>query len=174
MVMICLQDGKRLAFIYKYVPFPKDSVVLDYGGGRGDLGLNFLKEHGCLGRIYDPYNRSPEYNEESLNIIKSNGGADIIVCSSVYNVIRDPAEREECSRNMYNLLKPDGIIYFSTYEGNRSGVPVENRIGHQSNRKTQTYIPELEKYFTVIKIVNVISQHILILKRKEEKINVED
>ncbi len=53
--------------------------------------------------------------------IRSNGGADTVTCSNVLNVIKEPEVRLNVLKNIKKLVKPNGIVYITVYEG-KSGA----------------------------------------------------
>lgn len=140
-------NSSKLPAIYKLVKFPKGSVVLDYGGGRFDNGIEYLASQECTGYVYDPYNRSSEYNKKSLDAIRSNGGADIVLCSNVLNVIDTETGRSLVLKSLKNYVKSTGHVYITVYEGSKSGQGSVTSKGYQLNRKTADYLQEISKIF---------------------------
>ena len=141
-------NSSKLPAIYKLVNFPKGSVVLDFGGGRYDNGVEYLNSIGCEGYVYDPYNRTSEHNAEVVKAIRSNGGADIVLNSNVLNVIKEAAARRTVLKNIKKLVKPSGKIYITVYEGNGSGEGKQSKKdSFQLNRKTADYLEEIQEVF---------------------------
>lgn len=140
-------NSSKLPVIYKLVKFPGGSVVLDYGGGRFDNGIEYLASQGCKGYVYDPYNRSSEYNKETLDAIRANGGADIVLCSNVLNVIDTETGRLLVLKSLRNYVKPIGHVYITVYEGSKSGQGTVTSKGYQLNRKTADYLHEISTVF---------------------------
>ena len=140
-------NSNKLPAIYKLVDFEPGSVNLDFGGGKFDNAINFVKDKGATLVVYDPYNRSQQHNKEALEIIRSNKGADNIVNSNVLNVIAEPESRLAVIKNIYNLLKTGGNAYFTVYEGDKSGEGRETKAGYQLNRATNDYLEEIQKVF---------------------------
>lgn len=119
---------------------------LDYGGGKYDTATMYLADRGIESVVYDPYNRTPEHNAETLNKVRRNGGADTITCANVLNVIKEPAARMVVLRNIYKYLKPGCCAYFSMYEHNRGEGPTGGNK-YQLARKTAEYVPEIASIF---------------------------
>lgn len=141
-------NSSKLPAIYKLVNFPKGSVVLDFGGGRYDNGVEYLNSIGCEGYVYDPYNRTSEHNAAVVKAIRSNGGADIVLNSNVLNVIKEAAARRTVLKNIKKLVKPSGKIYITVYEGNGSGEGKQSKKdSFQLNRKTADYLEEIQEVF---------------------------
>lgn len=138
----------KLPAIYGLVNFPKGSIVLDYGGGKFDNGLEYLETKGCTGYVYDPFNRDAAHNRKVLAEIRKNGGADITLCSNVLNVIKEPEVRLSVLKNIKRLTKPSGKVYILVYEGDRSGVGRQSqKDAYQLNKKTEFYLEEVQEVF---------------------------
>lgn len=142
-------NSSKLPAIYKFVNFPKGSVVLDFGGGKFDNGVEYLQSLGCEGYVYDPYNRTAEHNAEVVKAIRANGGADIVLNSNVLNVIKEPSARRTVLKNIKKLVKPNGKVYITVYEGtskNRN-KPGPTPKGYQLNQLTRDYLDEIREVF---------------------------
>lgn len=140
-------NSSRLPAIYKLVDFAPGSVNLDFGGGKFDNAINFVKDRGATLIVYDPYNRSSQHNKDALDIIRSNGGADNVVNSNVLNVIAEPESRLAVIKNIHTLLKTGGNAYFTVYEGDKSGEGKKTKAGYQLNKVTSDYLEEIQKIF---------------------------
>ena len=123
-----------------------NGLNLDYGGGKYDTATMYLADRGIESVVYDPYNRTPEYNAASINKVRKNGGADTITCANVLNVIKEPAARMVVIRNIYKYLKPGCAAYFSVYEHTRGEGPTGGNK-YQLARKTSEYVPEIASIF---------------------------
>jgi hypothetical protein len=143
-------NSSRLPAIYRLVTFTPGDVVLDYGGGKFDNGLDYLESLGCIAAVYDPFNRSSEYNAESLSLIDDNGGADIVLLSNVLNVVKEENARASILTNCKKLLKPSGKLYITVYEGKSTGEGSPTTAGYQLNRKTAQYLSEVSNVFTKV------------------------
>ena len=117
--------------------------VLDYGCGKYDDGLLYLKGRGAAKVCgWDPYNREPEWNVEGAVWIYK-GKADITLCANVLNVIANRVHRMRVIRDCYKSLAPGGIAYFWVYEGDETGKGGKTTKGWQENRKTESYFLEI-------------------------------
>ena len=140
-------NSNKLPAVYNLVKFNKGDVVLDYGGGKFDNAVMYLKDLGVTLLVYDPYNRSADHNKSVMEALRENGGADAVVCSNVLNVIAEPAARKAVLKNMYNLCKSGAPIYITVYEGNKSGQGAETKAGYQLNKATAGYLEEIAEVF---------------------------
>ena len=141
-----INSGKVPALIKKlrWDMLEPGSRNLDWGGGRYDTATEYLKTFGIKNVIYDPFNRSPEENQEALDVEKY-GLYDTITISNVLNVIAEKEIRYATVRNALDYLKPGGGLYISVYEGNRSGQGRETKPGcWQCNMKLADYADELK------------------------------
>ena len=129
------------------VHFEPDKVYLDFGGGRFDNGVYYVRDLGATLLVYDPYNRSDEHNKEVLRVIKENGGADAALNSNVLNVIKEPEARLSVLKNIKKLTKPGGDVYITVYEGTGKGNEGPTKAGYQLNRKTADYLEEIQSVF---------------------------
>lgn len=145
-------NSSKLPAVFKMVDFEKDSVNLDYGGGKFDNAAEYLSsQYGATNLVYDKYNRTNEHNREVLSQVRKNGGADTVTCSNVLNVIAEEQERLAVLRNCKRFLKPGGKCYITVYEGNSSGEGAPSKAGYQLNRKTKDYEDEIKQVFSSVK-----------------------
>lgn len=140
-------NSNKLPAIYKMVNFEPGKVYLDFGGGKFDNGVYFVKDKGATLLVYDPYNRSDEHNKQVLAELKENGGADVGLNSNVLNVIKEPEARLAVLRNLKRMVKPGGDIYITVYEGTGKGNGGPTKAGYQLNRKTEGYMDEVRQIF---------------------------
>lgn len=140
-------NSNKLPAIYSMVNFNKGDVVIDFGGGKFDNAVEYIKDKGATLLVYDPYNRSAEHNQEVLSILEQNGGADAAVNSNVLNVIKEPEARKAVLQNIKQLTKPGAPIYITVYEGRGDGVEGPTKSGYQLNRKTADYMSEVQEVF---------------------------
>lgn len=120
--------------------------VLDVGGGKYDLLTDKLAEIGARNHVLDPFNRSEEHNQGVVRLLSARP-ADIALCSNVLNVIREPSARDDVHRTIKRLTKPDGMVFFTVYEGNRSSRGRRTSKGWQANRPTKNYARELRRHY---------------------------
>ena len=140
-------NSSKLPAIYKMVNFNEGDVVIDFGGGRFDNAVEYIKDKGATLVVYDPYNRSAEHNAQVFATLEENGGADAAVNSNVLNVIKEPEARKAVLQNIKQLTKPGAPIYITVYEGRGDGVEGPTKSGYQLNRKTEGYLDEVREVF---------------------------
>lgn len=144
-------NSSKLPAVYRMVDFTPGQVVIDFGGGKFDNAVNYLKDKDVTLLVYDPYNRSAEHNKEVLRVIRENGGADAAINSNVLNVIKEPEARQQVLKNIKKLVKPGAPIYITVYEGSGKGNEGPTKAGYQLNRKTSRYIDEISQIFPNVK-----------------------
>lgn len=144
-------NSTKLPAIYNMVEFRPGDVVVDFGGGKFDNAVNYLKDKDVTLLVYDPYNRSAEHNKEVLRLLKEHGGADAAVNSNVLNVIKEPEAREAVLRNIKKITKRGAPIYITVYEGRGDGAEGPTKSGYQLNRKTGDYMDEVGRVFSNVK-----------------------
>lgn len=140
-------NSTKLPAIFKMINLEPGTVNLDYGGGRFDNVADYLTQYDVINLVYDPFNRSNEHNKEVIRLIREHGGADTATLSNVLNVIKEPEVRLNVLQNISNLVKPDGTLYITVYEGNGSGEEGPTKAGYQLNRKTRDYLEEIQEVF---------------------------
>lgn len=141
-------NSGKLPAIYRLVKFTPGQLVLDYGGGKFDNGVEYLADLGVTGLVYDPYNRTSEHNRNVIRQIRDAGGADVALCSNVLNVIKEPEARIAVLKNIRKLLKPSGKVYITVYEGSGTGEGKQSQSdAYQLNRKTADYLEEIQEVF---------------------------
>lgn len=144
-------NSKLTPAVFKRVKWESGNVNADIGGGKHDTATDYLSEQGVENLIYDPYNRSKEHNDMVISRIRG-GQANTATVSNVLNVINTPEGRANVIRSAADAVGQDGVAYFSIYVGDMSGVgritkDTNGKKSWQENRKTNTYIPEIEQYF---------------------------
>ena len=140
-------NSTKLPAIFKLVKFEPNTINLDYGGGKFDNAAEYLKEFDVTNLVYDPYNRTSAHNSEVIKTIKQNGGADSATCSNVLNVVKEENVRINILNNIKKLVKPNGKVYITVYEGSGSGDGTPTKAGYQMNRKTDGYLEEIKSVF---------------------------
>ena len=102
-------------FKSKVFNVPENSVNLDIGGGRFDLGSKYLRdEKNITNLVLDPFNRSQEHNNSIKNYLENNK-VDSVTVANVLNVIEESDARKKVIENAYNNLKQDGKSFFQIY-----------------------------------------------------------
>ena len=142
----------KLPAAFKLASIPEGALVLDYGGGKPEaekVAQSYLDQFDAKELIYDPYNQTSEHNKDVVKQCRSNGGADIAICSNVLNVIMEEDVRQNVLKNIKKLTKPGANIYITVYEGKGSGEGSVTQKGssYQNNRKTADYLEEIQQVF---------------------------
>lgn len=155
-------NSTKLPKIFSLVHFDSGTTNIDYGGGKFDNATEYLSKMDVRNYIYDPYNRTEEHNRKVIDLINERGGADTATCSNVLNVIKEPEIRQNILENIKRLVKPEGNIYITVYEGSGDGNETPTKAGYQLNKKTEDYLEEIRRVFPnairkgkLIQIVNV-------------------
>lgn len=140
----------KLPTIFKLVSFPRNSLVLDYGGEmQAEMIANdYLAQFGCEDVVYDKYNQTSAEQSAAIKRIRDNGGADVAVCSNVLNVIAEDEARLVVLRNIKKLTKAGAPVYFTVHEGDgKGGSRPTGKDQFQQYRKTDTYLDEIRQVF---------------------------
>jgi hypothetical protein len=124
----------------------KGSTNLDIGAGKYDQLTEYLHKRGIQSFPYDPYNRTKEENDLAL----ASGPYDTVTVSNVLNVLDGSMKRTKALHLVRCMLKPDGIAYFTVYEGDKTGIGKLTLKGWQENRRTKLYVEEIKKVFEVV------------------------
>lgn len=145
-----LNQVSRAFTIYQSkIGFIPGSEILDYGGGKFDAAVAFMKNYGCNVKVYDPYNRSPTHNSAVLNHF-SKKKPDYIVCANVLNVIKENEIVGSVISAIKSLSGKSTVVIFCVYEGNGSGHGAKTTKGWQRNQKTDSYVPLIKRYFPYV------------------------
>lgn len=139
------QVSRAITEYDKRFGFRKRSTVLDYGGGRYDLAIDYAKNHGFNLYVYDPFWRTDAYNKKSLMMFTKS--PDYIVCANVLNVIKEDAIVEDVVRKIRKLAKKETTVIFVIYERNKDGIGTATAKGWQRNQSMDDYLPLLRAYF---------------------------
>ena len=140
---------------FKKIKWKKGQTNTSIGAGKYDLGEDYLRSRGVTSYPYDPFNRSEDVNRSTVDTIKKNP-TDVATVPNVLNVIKEPEIRDNVILQAAKSIKPDGVAYFFTYEGDKSGVGriTKEKDGvaksWQENRPTASYIPEIQKHFAIV------------------------
>lgn len=140
-------NSSKLPAVYKLISIPEGTVGVDFGGGRFNNAVEYIRDLGATLCVYDPYNRTAKHNREMLRTLKANGGADWAVNSNVLNVIKEQEARQSVLRNISKITKSGSPIYITVYEGRRDAKEGPTKSGYQLNRKTQDYLEEIQEVF---------------------------
>ena len=112
-----------------------------------------MRSFGSTVYVYDPYNRSKEYNIFSVKAF-AESSKDYIVCCNVLNVIYEDDVLESILTDIQRLSDSLTEVYFQIYEGDKSGIGGETTKGWQRNEKARAYVKYIEKHFDILKIAN--------------------
>lgn len=142
--------------IYTNIDFKGGYNILDYGGGKYDNNIEYMAKKGNKVVVYDPYNRSNEYNKQTIAFVNTQQ-IHFIVCSNVLNVIQEDSVLEEVLVNIRRIKNSHPEcqrVYISVYEGDKSGRARETTKGWQRNLKTKEYYKWICKYFSIVATKN--------------------
>lgn len=140
-------NSSKLPAVYKLISIPEGTVGVDFGGGRFNNAVEYIRDLGATLCVYDPYNRTAQHNREMLKTLKANGGADWAVNSNVLNVIKEQEARQSVLKNISKITKSGAPIYITVYEGKGDAKEGPTKSGYQLNRKTQDYLEEIQEVF---------------------------
>lgn len=151
-------NGKhgRVPALFKKVSWKSGTINLDYGGGTIEsdaVADEYFKDKGVTNVIYDIGNFDDKHNRAVIRYLNANGGADTATLSNVLNVIMEPNVRHEILENIYDWLKPNGILYIYGYEGAPEDVGKGGKVKgrdqdqYQTNMRTSEYLPEIAEVF---------------------------
>jgi len=144
------------AFVVKKNLIPTNALVLDYGGGKFDLGKEHIESsvEGATLLVFDPFNRTEEHNNSVISILSRNK-ADVILNANVLNVIKEKSARLEMLNDIKKYAKQGAKIFFSVYKAERSSkyaetdqyVGQQTSDGWQNAQPTSFYLPEVKEVF---------------------------
>jgi hypothetical protein len=135
----------QLPGVFNRVEWEPKSVNLDYGGGKFNQAVEFLKGKGVTNLVFDPYNRAAEHNQKIMHMLKKRK-ADTATIANVLNVIKEPEIRKQVMRKVKSLVKPGGSVYIMCYRG-EGNTPGPTCNGWQENRPIRTYLEEVQQVF---------------------------
>lgn len=141
------QVSRAYTLYQNKIGFKKGSFILDYGGGRYDSAVEYMKGYGCTVKVYDPFNRLASHNRSVLNYAK-NHVPDYIINANVLNVIKEKEIIEDIVSNISRLAGTYTMCIFCVYEGNGTGHGSRTTKGWQRNQRTDSYIPMIQRHFS--------------------------
>jgi hypothetical protein len=142
------QIAKGFGTLAKKALLKSGSVNVDLGGGRYDHGTQFLKKHGVVSHVLDPYNRSAEHNKKVTETVRQRGGADTVTVFNVLNTIKEPTVHLDVLQNAKGHLRRGGSLWLGVYAGDRSGVGRKTKTDSwQRNERLGAYIETVKKIF---------------------------
>jgi len=117
-------NKSRLPAVYSKAKITADTVM-DYGCGKYTDHIRSAL-NGKRYLPYDPYNQSPQTNNEAVLAVREamvNRKPVDIVCSNVLNVIDDDGVVRAIADELeYIALRTGGKAFVTVYEGDRSGI----------------------------------------------------
>ncbi len=135
----------QIAAGFKKIDWKPGTYNLDYGGGKYEKATLWLLEQGVTNLVYDEYNRSPEHNKEVLSF--ADEYAESTTCFNVLNVIKEKKYRKQVIKNCKR--KNTKAIYFSVYEGDKSGEGRQTRNNdYQNNKRLSEYLDEVKSVYS--------------------------
>jgi hypothetical protein len=127
--------------------FVRNPECLDYGGGAGEKLTSKFAKIGVRNFVLDPFNRSEEHNALVRRLLTVDK-ASFAICSNVLNVIKEPAVRMKVLQEIAKLTDPDGTVFFTVYDGNKTSRGCRTKDDcWQANRRLKSYIREIKKVF---------------------------
>ena len=150
----------KVSKIYTNMDFKENSFILDYGCGKYDTSIEYMKNKNCVVLPFDKYNRDNSINNQSLKYCENNK-IDYIVCSNVLNVIKEEEIIDDILKHIHTLSKDNTIVYISVYEGNKTNIGIPTSKGYQRNEPYKNYLKYIEKYFNI-----EIKKQVFICRRK--------
>lgn len=149
---VAITSVKQIPRLLKTIQWKPNTNNLDIGGGKYDLGTNYLAGLGVTNWIYDPYNRTEEQNKLVIDYSDVHS-FDTVTLSNVLNVIENAAIRQKIILQARRALKISGTCYISVYEGDKSSIGKIKKTGsYQANRKLIEYVDEVSMFFRVVRI----------------------
>lgn len=136
--------------VEKHVGWVSGTTNLDYGCGRYPEHLTqYLKERGVRNLPFDPFNLGSEENSSTLEVMQTVDVATVTL-SNVLCVLSGEALRGAVIRSCHQYLMSGGRLFVTVYEGDGTGRGRETKPDcWQENRRTSSYIPEIEEIFGV-------------------------
>lgn len=145
-------NKNKIPALYKIVEkyITENSIILDYGAGKYNTGVEYYKNKNITVLPYDKYNRSEESNAKTFDSIKKMNGVNVCLCANVLNVIAENDVIIDILEDIYNNLNVHGTLFLNVYEGDRSGKGKPTCKGYQRNAKINEYIPFLKMVFPLV------------------------
>lgn len=144
-------NSGKLPTVYNKLEFINGCTVLNYGGGKFDNTIKFGLENGFTDLIFDPFNRTPQWNSEIVKTVNKTG-VDLAILSNVLNVIKESSVRGFVLEVLANTLDKNKPLFITVYEGNRTGIGKQtSKSAWQENRKLKEYMREIGCHFSHVK-----------------------
>lgn len=144
-------NSGKLPTVYGKLEFPIGCTVLNYGGGKFNNTIEFGNANGFTDLIFDPFNRTVEWNSKIIATVYKKG-VDLAILSNVLNVIKEVDIRGFVLSVLANTLDENKPLFITVYEGDRTGYGRQtSRSAWQENRKLKEYLAEVQKHFAHVK-----------------------
>jgi hypothetical protein len=138
----------------------KGHVNLDLGGGRYDLGIEFMREKNIANMVYDPFNRDIMHNFDIVERVRGTP-PDSVTIPNVLNVVAEKAIQSDIMRQAAKAVKKDGTVYIQIYVGDskRVGRVTKEKKGEpstwQNNAPLKDYLGVVSEWFDDVSIVKM-------------------
>lgn len=142
---------RQVPALHRRVPWRRGGVNLDVGGGPYGLATAHLGRLGVENIVVDPGWQTPRELARAMGRV-AGGQASTVTIANTLNVIRDADDRSRALQLAANAVAPDGVVYVSVHEGNRSGRGRETTRGWQSNRTLRSYVREVRRWFHDVRV----------------------
>lgn len=138
-----------IKLVEKAVGWKNNTNHLDLGCGKyPEIIAKTLKEYGVNYIGVDPYNRTEMENDLAWDLVETMEGVNTASLSNVLNVIQASQSRHHLIKKAWRWLRKGGYLFVTVHEGDKSGKGrVSKKDCWQENRKTVSYLPELEEVF---------------------------
>ena len=141
----------QIPAIFKTIKWTAGTRNADVGGGKYDLGTDYLKEQGVASFIYDPFSRPGTFAAVGKLLLAK--PADTGTMANVLNVIEDHENRINALRDLRHMVKPGATVYIGIYAGNGKGKGGATKIDTwQNHRDALTYVDDVAEVFDVVKV----------------------
>jgi len=158
---------------------PSVKTILDVGGGRFDVNVNFMLKKGIKLQVWDPYNRSAAHNN-AVRADTITARVDAVTSMSVLNVIPECESRLAHIITVYEALKINGKAYFKIWPGEGlhlgTNVSTQSENAYQANAKAERFLREIEVVFGsgTVTIDSEVPNLIIANKTSDQKPTLED
>lgn len=133
--------------------YPVGTSILDVGCGKYDSNKEFANQNGFAWFGIDPYNRTEEYNDGTIeSMYDYTEYPSIIMLNNVCNVIAEDDILMEVLGQVYDYAGDDTDIYITIYEGDKSGIGKVTTKGYQRNDKLINYKDYISEFFNLIDV----------------------
>lgn len=144
-------NSGKLPTVYGKLEFPAGCTALNYGGGKFNNTIDFGKVNGFTDLVFDPFNRTVEWNSRVIATVYKNG-VNLAILSNVLNVIKEATVRGFVLDVLANTLGENKPLFVTVYEGDRTGNGRQtSKSAWQENRKLKEYTVEVKEHFAHVK-----------------------